>query len=289
MSVGSGASMRRAWPVMGCTNPRRLGVKGLAGERGGEPAGCFASVDGITYDRMADFGEMDPDLVGAPGFEPAGEQAGPEAEVLDHFVMRDRRDAVLERRVRCRGGRRHGRPREAGQSFPGPIGRRRRPRRDMIARSHASETGPETAAERSGRADEKDHAGSQLVDPVNDADIRAREAAFLREITAGALKERVALAIGGGLSQETGGLVDDQDIAVLEEDSKPPRDRLGSGAAGMISHRSVRLNVAGGVEAGLAGDVDVPALDGDCACSPRKAELHSDPLVQAHGHSRFPI
>lgn len=72
-----------------------LGVKCLAGERGGEAARCFASVDGITHDRMADLGEMDPDLVGAPGFEAAGEQAAPEAEVFDHLVVRDCRNAVL--------------------------------------------------------------------------------------------------------------------------------------------------------------------------------------------------
>ena len=33
-------------------------------------------VDGIAQERMADMGEMDPDLVGPPGLEPAGEEGG---------------------------------------------------------------------------------------------------------------------------------------------------------------------------------------------------------------------
>ena len=58
----------------------RLPAKGFEGGLGrfGQQGGLGAeprSVDVIAQERMADRGQMDPNLVGAAGFEPAGEQA----------------------------------------------------------------------------------------------------------------------------------------------------------------------------------------------------------------------
>ncbi len=95
MSVGSGASIRERLAGDRVHKPKRLGVKRLARERNRESGSPHAAVDGIAHDRVVDLLEMNPDLMRASGLEPAGQQAGPDAELLDHFVMRDRRNAVL--------------------------------------------------------------------------------------------------------------------------------------------------------------------------------------------------
>src|SRR6516164_35533 len=52
------------------------------------------TIDGVAEQRMADMGKVHPDLVGAPGLEPAGEQrsdrlaVGP-GEGLPHLIMSD--------------------------------------------------------------------------------------------------------------------------------------------------------------------------------------------------------
>ena len=51
-----------------------------------EPVGLgleVGAVDGIAQKRVADMGEVDPDLVGAAGFELAGEQRGDRLAVAD--------------------------------------------------------------------------------------------------------------------------------------------------------------------------------------------------------------
>src|SRR5258708_4855337 len=51
------------------------GRSGLGGEAGG--LGLEASaIDVVAEERMADRGKMDADLMGAPGLQPAGQQAG---------------------------------------------------------------------------------------------------------------------------------------------------------------------------------------------------------------------
>ena len=62
---------------------QKVGVEGLAGERGQRRLGLRAqmdglglevrSVDGITEQRVTGVREMDPDLVRAPGLQPQGE------------------------------------------------------------------------------------------------------------------------------------------------------------------------------------------------------------------------
>ena len=51
----------------------RQGFGGLGGETGG-PGLEAGAVDRIAHQRVADMGEMDPDLMGAAGLQPAGEE-----------------------------------------------------------------------------------------------------------------------------------------------------------------------------------------------------------------------
>ncbi len=56
-------------PRKGCQ--RRLGFLRQKGRLGAESA----AIDIIPHKRMADRGQMDPDLMGAAGFEPAEQEA----------------------------------------------------------------------------------------------------------------------------------------------------------------------------------------------------------------------
>src|SRR6186713_2525283 len=51
-------------------------------------AGELRLVTGIAEDWMAGFGEMDPDLIAAAGFQPDSDLGHP-LQPLHHFVMRD--------------------------------------------------------------------------------------------------------------------------------------------------------------------------------------------------------
>ncbi len=103
-----------------------------------------------------------------------------------------------------------------------------------------------------------------------------------REVSPGPFQQRVAFAIGRRLGQETGGLVDDQDVAILVQYLQPPRGRLGSRPARALGQRRLRLDLARRVEAGLAGHVDLPVPNRCTRPSPRQAELLRDSLVQTH-------
>src|SRR5262249_16315759 len=110
-----------------------------------------------------------------------------------------------------------------------------------------------------GRANKEDHAGRELVDPMNDTDLRVGGAALVAAVAAGTLQEGLTLAVGSRLGQKAGGFVDDEDIAVFEKHAKPARDRFRPGPARVKCHLCERLNVVRGVEACLSCDVDLPA------------------------------
>src|SRR5882724_1349799 len=61
------------------------------------------AIDGISHQGMADMGEMHPDLMGPPGIEPAGEEAGDRPAVASRkcfpdLPMGDRLAAALAHR-----------------------------------------------------------------------------------------------------------------------------------------------------------------------------------------------
>src|SRR6476469_1683443 len=76
-SKGGERSGRRLW------KPRRLGLEA-------------GSIDRVAHERMTQMGEMDSDLVGTAGFEPAGEQARDRFAVgaLIHFEPLPVRDGL---------------------------------------------------------------------------------------------------------------------------------------------------------------------------------------------------
>src|SRR5882672_8649666 len=85
-----------------------LSAKGLEGESGVRPKvgrlGLEARpVDLVTQERVTDRGEVNTDLMGAPGLEPAGQQAGHRRAVgslisLDELPMRYRLAAAFTHR-----------------------------------------------------------------------------------------------------------------------------------------------------------------------------------------------
>ena len=93
----------------GVDEAERLGVQRLAREPGLGARLLAGAVDGVADDRMADLGQMNADLVGPAGLEPAGEQGGDRAEVFDDAIVGDRRSALRRGRGRRRGGGRRGR------------------------------------------------------------------------------------------------------------------------------------------------------------------------------------
>ena len=73
----------------GMDEAERLGVERLAVEVGLGARLVAGAVDGVADDRMADLGQVDADLVGPAGLEPAGDEGGHRAEPLDDAVMGD--------------------------------------------------------------------------------------------------------------------------------------------------------------------------------------------------------
>src|SRR4051794_5315391 len=81
------------------TEAQGLGVQRLAVEPGLGAGLRAGAVNGIADDRVPKLGEVDADLVRPAGLEPARNQTGDGAEVLDHAVVRDGRPP-LPRRAR---------------------------------------------------------------------------------------------------------------------------------------------------------------------------------------------
>jgi len=69
-------------------------VERLALERNLEWSAGPRPINGLTDDRMANFGQVNADLVRAPRFEAASELGGRAAEYLDDFIMSDSADAL---------------------------------------------------------------------------------------------------------------------------------------------------------------------------------------------------
>src|SRR6185437_2141797 len=94
---------------------QRLAAEGFQGGagRGREQAGLgleAGSVSSVAQDRVADMGEVDPDLVGTAGIQGAGQKARGRLAVgagvaLQHFPMRYRRPAALAHRAPFSGSR----------------------------------------------------------------------------------------------------------------------------------------------------------------------------------------
>ncbi len=139
--------------------------------------------------------------------------------------------------------------------------------------------------QRLARADHQDHARGVPVETVYDPDIRTRPAPRSRQIPSGPLEQRVGLARLGRLGEESGRLIDDQDVPVLVEHLDLPGRRLGPGPIGIVGEYAVGLDVLRGIDASLARQVDLTSPHCLAPAAPREAEPLRHQLVQPHHES----
>src|SRR5215831_16801650 len=133
-------------------------AQGFAGPRG-ELGGLgleSGPVDVVAQERMADMGQVDPDLMGAAGLEPAGEEARDRAAVLSVVALQDlpvgdRRASALAHCAAVAG---------AGVAIERSIDGAARPIR------HAPDEGEVAARERTGSAMVGELAGEGMVRAV---------------------------------------------------------------------------------------------------------------------------
>ena len=121
---------------------------------------------------------------------------------------------------------------------------------------------------------------------MDDPDERPLAAVADRQVAGGPVDQRVALVGSGGEGQEAGGLVHDQDVAVLVQHAEPAGDRPRLGPAGEVLDRRVGLDLAPGLVAAVARHVD-PAVAHRILGGPaRQAEPLGHQLVETHRHAK---
>ena len=259
---------------------RGLGFRRQKGGFGAESA----AIDLVAHDRMADRGQMDPNLVGPAGFQPAGHKARhrrlgffwlsgladpsgsrPTRKALQHLPMGDRLAAALAHRHAVAGfwvavdrlvedavGA-IGRAPNEGEIAPlerfvglAMIGELRRQRlvRAVVLRHHHD-------------------AGGVLVEAMDDAG--AALAADAGKAVAAMGDQRIdqgaGPVAGGGMHDEIAGFVDDDDVVVLVNHAK--RDGLGRGL-GRLRRRHVDRDGGAGIDP-VIGIADRAAVERDGA------------------------
>src|SRR5262245_47002270 len=227
------------------------------------------AVDGITDERMADRGKVDPDLVGAAGLEPAGEQARYRCAVragvaFEHLPMGERRAAVRPYRHFVAGVR---------VTADRPVDRAPRPlRRPPDEGEVAATQGPratvvgELPAQRLMRAvglGDHHHPGGVLVEAMPEAGPldAAESGQALTAMGDEGVDQRAAAVAGGGMDDQSGRLVDDDDLLVLEQHLE--RNRLGTDLV-VLGGGKVERDGPAGVDA-MAGIADRGSVDRDAA------------------------
>ena len=219
---------------------QKAGVKRLAAERRNgvpepfadtvQPAPAGPAVKRIADDGMAPGAQVNADLMGAPGLQPAFHQACPAVDRPQHPVVGDRFPAasgddghlfpVLRISADISGDR----------AFP----RRRRPPAHRLVRALQGMLGELTREGGVGGIVLRRHQQSRriLVDPVDDprpgdpADSRQRIAAMGQQ----RVDQRPVRIARRRMHHEARRLVHDDQVFVLEDDGE--RDRLGDGPGG---------------------------------------------------------
>jgi hypothetical protein len=259
---------------------RRLGFRRQKGGFGTKTA----AIDLVAHDRMADRGQMHPNLVGAAGFQPAGQEArhrrfglfrvpgpadtpGPGLAriALQHLPMGDGLAPALAHRHALAGlgvtvdrlvdgavGA-VGRPPDEGEIAPlerlaslAMVGELRRQRLvgAVVLRHHH-------------------HAGGVLVEPVHDAG--AALAADARKAIAAMGDQRIDQGAGpiagGGMNDEVAGFVDHDDVVVFVNHAE--RNGLGGGL-GRLRRRHVDRDGGAGIDP-IIGIADRVAVERDGA------------------------
>jgi hypothetical protein len=172
-----------------------LGVEGLAME--GDPGrGEEAwTIDGIADDRQSDGGQVDADLMGPAGLEPAGHERGAAAEPLEDAVVRHRVAAFV---IVGHAGTAVAAVSDEGSVDPAgvEVGRALN-HRQILALDGVGLEQRLQSAEGFGRAGKDQGPRGVFVEPVDDPEIGPSTVAEL-EVAARSFPERVALAVGRG-------------------------------------------------------------------------------------------
>ena len=282
-SRGGVASTRIGFAVLeGVGEAEDLGVEGLAVELGLAAGAVGVAVALVADDGVADGGEVEADLVGAAGFEPDGEQGGDGSEAFDDAIMGDGVDAEVV---------------AAGDSVALALAADDQGAADggLLAGDDALDDGEVLAlhlvlaeeglkgVEGLGRLGEGERAGGFLVEPVDDADVRLAAVAD-GEVVLDSGGEGVGFVRGGGEGQDAGGLVDDDDVGVLEQDVElRADDAAGLGAVGVEVEDGVGSDEAAGFVAAGAVEVDAAGADGFLGGGAGEGEAFGDEFVDADG------
>ena len=215
------------------------GALGQQRDLGAEPL----RVERIADDGAADMRHVHADLMGAAGFQMAAHQRGDglvaEAEHMLHLEMGDGEAAlafVAHHRLFLAVARvaADGRVNDAN----GPLGRAPDQREIIAHQMHLAavvgEQGRQALMGRVGLGDDE-QARRILVEPVHDA--RPTHAADARQGVAAMadqrIDERARLVACGRMHDEAGGLVDDDEVLVLEDDVERNILALGLGRGGL--------------------------------------------------------
>ena len=92
--LGQGGFDAKGLPGPGMVKAKRLGVQRLAVEGDRERRNVAGTIDRLANDRVADFGQMDANLVSSPGLEPTGKPGGEPPVGVDCFVVGDGGDPL---------------------------------------------------------------------------------------------------------------------------------------------------------------------------------------------------
>src|SRR5262249_48671628 len=172
-----------------------LGVEGLAMEDDlgrGEEAW---TIDGIADDRQSEGGQVDADLMGPAGLEPAGNERGAAPEPLEDAVVRHRMAAFV-----IVGHAATATAAVGDEGYVDPAGvevGRALNHRQILALDGVGLEQRLQSAEGFGRAGKDQGPGGVFVESVDDPDIGPSAIAEL-EVPAGSFPERDALAVGRG-------------------------------------------------------------------------------------------
>ena len=135
-----------------------------------------------------------------------------------------------------------------------------------------------------GRARQRQRAGGALVEPMDDPDERPPAAVADRQVAPGPLDQGVALVVECREGQQPGGLVDDQDVAILVEHAELARDGPRLGAVREVGDGGLGLDLASRLVAAVARHVDPPVAHRLLRGPARQAEPLGDQFVKTDRH-----
>ena len=170
--------------MRGWTKPRAWACRAWRGKGDRELGPGARPVDRVDDDRVSDLGQIDADLVGPAGLEPAGHLAGNLAEALDDLEVshggktlgKDAGNPVAA--VAAIGNQGHIDPARGGQEHP--LDDRQVVPLNGVGAKHGLEK-----AEATGGRDQQDHARGVLIQPMDDSEVRPIEPVLAGQVAPG--------------------------------------------------------------------------------------------------------